>query len=235
MRFRLGRLLHGKHAWNAAALLAVLTLASIGCNPIATLGYLVYPFFPNNNDPLCPLTIPDKESKVVIICAHEDMLASDPIFRDADEVICRQLIGMLTQRYKENKDKVQIVPVTKVYSYLRSHPEWLMKSKQEIGKQFEADYLVYLELGPMTMFEPGNSLYRGRVEVHVTVFDVCKPEGEGIKYEPPFYTCLYPTAYGEDRIGMSPQNFRAKFLEKVAKDLTQYFAVHPTKDKMGPD
>ena len=160
------------------------------------------------------------------------MLASDPAFREADQLVCRQLAGLLTERYKENKDKIQIVPVSKVYSYLRSHPEWMMESKRALGKKFDADLLVYLEFGPMSQYEPLSNLtmYRGKVDIRITVIEVDKPDGECTKFDPT-YSCVYPTTHPEDATSMNLATFRAKFLDRVARDLVRYFATHP-REKM---
>ena len=70
-RWRVG-LTRGEFAVRAMALLMLLAVGAFGCNPIATLGFFVAPFFPDTVEPICPLTLPDKEAKVVFICAHED-------------------------------------------------------------------------------------------------------------------------------------------------------------------
>src|SRR5262249_58457071 len=143
-------------AWWLAASLLTLAVAGLGCSPITTLSFLMQGMSPNNIEPACPLTLPGKEAKVVIICAHEDSTAVALELRDADQALARLLAAMLAQRYKENGDKVKIVPVSKVDAYLRDHATWVTQSKQELGKHFDADFLVFLELGPMTMYEPGS-------------------------------------------------------------------------------
>jgi hypothetical protein len=220
-------------AWRLAAVLLVMLVGGLGCNPIATVGFLAYPFFPNNDEPAFPLTIHGKESKVVFVCVHEDNAVPNDAFRDTDQVLCRQLTNLLALQYKENKDKVTIVPVNKVYAYLREHKDWITQPKQDIGKHFDADFVVYLELGPMTMYEhkSNNALYRGNVEIRMTVIDTHQADGEGVKPDR-FYSCTYPPTCPEDAGAMTPENFRARFLDRIAKDLVPYFATHPAESKM---
>ena len=221
-------------AWRVAALALFLTVGGLGCNPLATIGFLAYPFCSNSDEPVFPLTIKGKESTVVFVCAHEENASPDDAFRDADMVLCRLLTGMLSQHFKDNKDKVKIVPVSKVYSYLREHKDWVTQPKQEIGKQFDADFLVYIELGPMTMWEPGSrkTLYRGNVEIRMSLVDVQQPEAEGIKPDQ-FYSCTFPVTHPEDASSMRPDNFRAKFLDRIANDLVNYFVSSSANDKIG--
>ena len=220
-------------AWRLAALLLLLVVANIGCDPVSTLGFLVYPFDPNTTEPVFSLTIPNKESKVVFICTFEDNASPNDAYRDADLALCRQLTGLLTQQFKENKEKVKIEPVSNVYGYLREHKDWLTQTKREIGKHFGADFVAYIELGPMTMYEQGcnKTLYRGTVEIRMTVCDVHKPEGEGMKPDQ-FYSSTYPAISPMDAGSMREANFRAKFLDHIAKDLVPYFAAHPVTDNL---
>jgi|SRR5579862_3947916 len=219
--------------WRVGAVLLVIAVGGLGCNPIATIGFLAYPFCPNNDEPAFPLTLKGKESKVVFLCAHEDNVATNDAFRDADQALCRQLTNLLSLQYKENKDKVNIVPVSKVYAYLREHKDWITQPKQDIGKHFDADFVVYLELGPMTMYEPksNKALYRGNVEIRIAVIDMRQADGEGTKPDQ-FYSCTYPATCPEDAGSMTPENFRARFLDRIAKDLVPYFATHPAERKM---
>jgi hypothetical protein len=220
-------------AWRVAAVLSILLVGGLGCDPVATLGFLAYPFSPNLDDPVFSMKVAGKESKVVLVFAHEDNASPSDAFRDADLMLARQLASLLTQQYKENKDKVKIVNVSQVYQYLRDQKDWVTQPKQDIGKHFDADFLVYLELGPMTMYEQGSgrTLYRGSVEIHISVFDVHEAEGECFKGDK-FFSCVYPTTHPEDGTGMTPGAFRAKFLDRIAKDLVPYFAGLPADDKM---
>ena len=122
-------------------------VTSIGCDPISTASFLLYPTNENNVPPkLCSLAIEGKESKVLIIAAHDSLLPNQS-FRDAHRDISRRLAQLLDKRYKENEKKVTIVPITRVLNYLDNHPDWIAQSKRELGKRFDADFVVFLDLG----------------------------------------------------------------------------------------
>jgi hypothetical protein len=222
------------HAWRWAAVLLLGLIGSIGCNPIQMMSFIAYPVSENNQAPkLCSLAIDGKESKVLILAAHEDIVPN-LAFRDAHRELSRRLAQLLEQRYKEGDEKIKIVPVSQVLNYMDNHEHWITESKKDLGKRFGADYVIFLELGPMTLYEKGShlTLYRGNVEVHISVFDVHQADGEAMIHRE-VYSCTYPTSGPEDAInGISAPGFKLKFMDRVAKDLVQYFAAHPSRDKV---
>jgi hypothetical protein len=221
--------------WSAAVVLLGL-VASIGCDPIQTASFLLMPSNPNNEKPkLCSLAIEGKESKVVILAAHDDLVPNLP-FRDAHRDLSRKLSQLLENRYKDNDEKIKIVSVSKVLTYMDNHPNWITEPKRSLGKRFDADFVVFLGLGPMTMFEKGSheTLYRGDVEIQISVYDLRQPEGEELVKED-VYKSTYPSTGPEDAGGVSPMMFRSRFIDRVAKDLVQYLASHPARDKVDSD
>jgi hypothetical protein len=218
--------------WRVAALILTLLVVNIGCDPIQMMNFIATPFADTMIDPVCPLTVDGKESTVVIITTHDD-IEDSTMFRGVNDMLTRQLIGLMEGRFKEHKDKVKIVPFTKVQAYLNKHPDWVTQSKRDIGKHFNADYVIFLEMGPMAMFEKGSNflLYRGNVDIHIAVVDVNQDEGEGPKYEKDF-SCIYPLHGPEDAGNMSVAQFRGKFLEHIAKDLLVEFAPYETRNKV---
>jgi hypothetical protein len=218
--------------WSAAAVLLGL-VASIGCDPIQMAGFLLMPDNGNSVPPkLCSLVIEGKESKVLILAAHDDLVPNLP-FRDAHRDLTRKLSQLLENRFKENSEKVKIVSVSRVLNYMDNHPNWITESKRDLGKRFDADFVVFLGLGPMTMFEKGSheTLYRGDVEIQIRVYDMHQPDGDEVIKEE-FYKSTYPSTGPEDAGGVSPMMFRSHFIDSVAQDLMQYLASHPARDKV---
>jgi hypothetical protein len=92
--------------------------------------------------------------------------------------------------------------------------------------------VVSLEITKMSLYEERshNQLYRGHVEIHVTVVDVKNPEEGAVLTKP--YVCEYPD------LGSVPVDqdesmhvFRAKFIDKMSRDLSRWFAQYPTETK----
>jgi hypothetical protein len=224
-----------ERAWRVAAVVLTVVFCSLGCDPVQMLNFIITPFSDAGDPPEIPLTVPDKESRVVIIATH-DAIEDNLAFRGANDILTRRLTAILEERFKEHKDKVKIEPFTKVQAYLNKHPEWVTMSKQEIGKYFHADFVVYLEMQQMTMYEKGSggSLYRGNVEINVAVIDVNDADSDAPKHEK-IYPCQFPAEGPKEASEMSVAQFRYKFLEHVAKDLANWFTYHETRDMVQSD
>jgi hypothetical protein len=219
-----------EHPWRLAALLVAVFVVTLGCNPIQTIGYFIAP--DSIVPPTCPLTIKGKDVKVLIIAAHAGPLPSDPALMRSDWDLSGKLTQILEEHYKENKERVKVIPPSQVKTYMNGHPRWRELPPQDIGKHFDADWVINLEIASISLFDrsSANFFYHGNAEIQVTVTDVHKPVGEGTVFDEP-YQLEYPKSHPMERGEMSVQQFRAKFIDRLAKDLSQYFAAHPPREK----
>jgi hypothetical protein len=142
----------------------------------------------------------------------------------------------LTGRFEKNHQKVKIVPYYKTLSYLNKQADAALLSKQEIGKHFEADYVINLEINSMRFYDEGSykQLFRGNAEILVTVYDVHREPGEGPAYED-VYRIQYPSHGPLDASGSSVLQFRSAFMSRLARDLSRLFADYPTNEKFDMD
>jgi hypothetical protein len=218
--------------WRWAALLLSAAVLSIGCNPMM-LSYFLIPWADDKVQPDCPLASREKEVKVAVVVVH-----ANPEIRSelttVDRQLSQRLAQLLEERFKENKDKVTVVPAHQVNSYLNKRPSGA--TPHEVGKHFQADYVITLEINAMSLFEGSyNQFYRGKADIAVTVTDARKPVGEGEKFTQP-YQCEYPSAQRFVEASDMPwAHFRARFVERIAKDLVQRFAAHPPKERYDSD
>jgi hypothetical protein len=223
-----------EHPWRLAALLGAAFLLTLGCNPIQTIGYFCAP--DSMEPPKCPLAVKNKDIKVLIIAAHAGPLPSDPALMRSDWDISARLTHLLEEHYKENKDRVTVIPRSQVKNYMNAHPKWHELPPQDVGKHFGADWVINLEIASISLFDrsSANFFYHGKAEIQVTVTDVHKPVMEGTVWEDS-YQVDYPKGHPMERSEMSVPSFRQRFIERIAKDLAQNFASHPPRDKYDPD
>ena len=111
------------------------------------------------------------------------------------------------------------------------YAEKMMLFGQLVG-DWELDYVAYLDINELTLFERGsvNQMYRGRANITVTLVDVSKPDD---MQSGQIYSCTFPS---DNRgpvpvaIDMQPMQFRQMFLTHVARQLSWYFSNYPRAD-----
>jgi hypothetical protein len=216
-----------------AGLIVLLVLVTAGCNPFTMPFFLLGGLDPKY-DPDFRLANDKKDVKVVILTYCP--LEMRPELAGADRELTSLLSQHLQSESKANKETIHVVSNSKLQRFKDEHPNWKALSPGEIGKYFDADYVIDLEITALTLYEQGsnNQLFRGRAGVSVAVIEVAKA-GE----EPVFrkeYDCEYPRTRGPVPISDSnPQKFRLEFLTRVATDLTWLFTAHTVQDNFPCD
>ncbi len=208
--------------------LVLAAILTAGCN-ILSLPFFIFGPEPRIEARLKKLASDDKEVKVVILTYGG--LPTHPEYIGLDRELTELLAKNLKEATQYNKEKVAIVSPNKVEKFKQDHPGWHAMDLPEIGKRFDADYVINLEINSLSLYERGSSstLYRGRAEISVTLVDVNNPE-EG-RY-PTEVTEQYPGEAEQPlEVGNSnPLVFRRAFLNHVAKRLAWHFTSHPTSD-----
>jgi hypothetical protein len=218
------------YRWRLPVLILVAILCGFGCNPLM-LPYLFTNMDPRN-DPQCKLSSSDKEVKVVVLAYAG--AEPRPELLQVDRALARKLTEVLRKRFEENSEKVKIIPPSQVDSFKDRRLDWRTLPTASIGKHFDADYVINLELGEMSLFEKGsfNTLYRGHATMSVAVVDVNKPEGEQVIYNDECHF-EYPGAQGPVPAseGGGLLQFRQRFVDYMADHLSRYFSAWPERDR----
>jgi hypothetical protein len=218
----------GRRKWLLSGLVGAALCA--GCDPATTLFFLMPE--PKEEPELKALVSAGKKKEVkVAILTYATGLPLD--FVGADREVAELLSKQLNELFRANQDKVVLVPWRKVQEYKNQHPSRHGWDPAEVGRNFNADYVLYLELKELSLYEPGsaNQMLRGRAEMSATVVDVEHPDdSEGP--EPIHY--VYPAesrgAVAVD-LDTTPRQFRKKFLVYVARRLSWCFAPHAKHDR----
>ena len=120
--------------------------------------------------------------------------------------------------------------------YKSKHSDWAERDPAEIGKHFKADYVIYLEINSLGIYElgSGGTLYRGRADINISLLDLKNPDESQPSRN---FTCQYPK---ESRMQVtstdqSPMEFRQSFLDYVGKRISWKFAARPTRDDFYAD
>ena len=214
--------------WCILAVLAAAPALCAGCQA-STLAYFIFPEAKHEAE-MKKLASEDKKEVRVLLLTYSTNQDAQPEFIQAD----RQLTEILAQKLREmcevNNENVTIVNPHKVEEFKSSHPSWQQEPNLiEIGKQFKADYVIYIEIGSLTMYEKlSKTLYHGQANLSVQLVDVHKPEETPL---PRQFSCIYPDAKGPIPIDdMQPGEFRQQFLGYVALRLGRFFTATPIRE-----
>jgi hypothetical protein len=217
------------------ALLLLTVVCTLGCNP------LIFPFFlgPESTIPaqLQKVASDDKSQQVKVVVLTYIGLETRPEFLRADRDLSNLIVKQLREGFKANGENVKVVTPSKVEEFKNNHPDWHNLELTEIGRRFDADYVIYLEVGRLGMYEPGsaNLLYRGRAELTVNLVDVNRPDETPETKE---LNIQFPTDSGGMAVPAdekSPQLFRAEFYKRIATQVAWQFTAHLTSEDYHQD
>jgi hypothetical protein len=216
--------------WIAAAGLAA-ALCCVGCD----FGSLMYFLSPEAKcEPELRRLAADgvgKEPRVVLLVTSRS-LETRPELIQADRQLAELLAKQLRDQCAANQERLAIVAPRKVEEFKSSHPNWQALELREIGRSFNADYAVEVELDALSLYEKGTQdLFRGRAEVTLALVDVNHPD-QGVDRRQ--WTCVYPSESGGGvAVGFdaSAPQFRQSFLEYLAKRLAWNFTAHAQEEE----
>lgn len=201
-----------------------------GCNVMSL------PYFLSMGDDRLPpqlmkLSSDDKEVETRVAVMTYAGTVTEPEFVGADRELTGMLCQYLQREFQENKEKVVLVPAAQVNRYKDNHPNWHL-DLEETAKRFRVDYLVYLDVESLSLYEPRsfNQFYRGRADVHVSVVDAHKPDDYPAKKD---FHCEFPAGAPVQVEDRNPQEFRRTFLNYVAEHISWYFTAHPPAHEIG--
>jgi hypothetical protein len=217
-----------RRLWIGLLLAGVL---STGCNPLTTAFYMAHIMgMEHNVQPEFPLTSADteKDKEVKVVILSYSSLETRPEFLRVDYELAGIIAKRVQDQAKKNKEKITVVPPSKVQKFKDDHPNWKALGAEEVGKHFEADYVIDLAIEQISLYEPGsrNTIFRGHANISLAVIDLAKPDEDPQRKE---YTCEYPPSrpIPVDPGSTSVAQFRLAFLNHVGTDIAWMFVAHP--------
>lgn len=218
--------------------LGILALGG-ACNPLMVPFYLTAPEsrFPAKYKKLAS---DDKNKEVrVAILTYRDV-DPDPELVHADRDIGRLLARNLQELCKHNEEKVTVINPFKVEEYKNTHQDWKRShlDLMEIGKDLHVDYIIYLEVERLSMYQPDSNMmfYRGQANLNVVVKDINNPDESP---ESKLFTFTYPSEGRGGNVVVDsdtpPELFRQKFLNALTKQLSWEFTAHARIDSRWVD
>jgi hypothetical protein len=201
-----------------------LALSTSGCAQFVLLGLLLGgpPSIEPDFDAETGKSLKKKDIKVVVVCYAPTELKWN--FPSIDDEIAAQV------SYRLFANKIQCIEPDYVRAWVDQHPDWEVAS--EIGKAFDADYVIEIELESFSLYEEGNttSLYRGKTVGTVHVSDMHNDGDRIFNKELDF---SFPTKVPRSAYDQSLISFKREYLSRLAENVGFMFYEHYHGDMIG--
>src|SRR5262249_33563580 len=142
-----------RHPWRLGGLILA-AVACFGCNMLSLPFFLMTGMDPKH-EPKCKIAPEDKNQEVKVLILASKSLETRPEFLRVDRELAGLMVRELQKSFKENEEKVTLVPAAKVEKFKDEHPNWRALDVRDIGKHFKADYVINLEINSLSMYEKG--------------------------------------------------------------------------------
>ena len=219
--------------WRLAGLLILAGVLTTGCSLPSMAYFLVTGFQEPMEEPGdMKLASAEHGKEVKALILTYAAIPMRPEILTIEQDLSGYLVRQLQQSCKDNREKVVFIPPGKVQEYKNQHHDWYLKP-EAVGKHFNADKVVYLEIGRLSLYERGNQLYCGRTSISVKLFDLTKPEEWHT--ENTFAAEYPPSGRAISVDDKSPHAFYLEFLGYIVKHLSWYFTAHPVSESVGAD
>lgn len=140
---------------------------AVGCQAI---GYGLYQVMPEPVDKIpAEFNKLDGKKVAIVVWAQPETLLQFPHMR-------LELASQVTYQMKQRLKTTQTVPAEQVATYQDRNLNWDAVPPPQIGKQFGADYVLFIELLEYSTREPKTpGLFRGRAKASIVVHDAADP------------------------------------------------------------
>ena len=212
--------------WTMPLLLALVSLGITGCNYAILLGYPIGgpPSIEPDFDVMTNKSMTDKDVSVCVVAFAPTELKWD--FPKIDHELSRYVAFRLVEH------NIKVVNPDQVKAWLDANPDW--DKAEEIGKALDCTYVVYIDMNDFHLYEENSTtLYRGRSECYVSVFEM-DPEGFGEKIYSKEVTSRYPIRAPRSTSEMSLETFKREYLSRLSKEIGWLFFERYSGDNI-PD
>lgn len=208
----------------ATLLLASLMMSASGCAQFVLIGYLLGgpPSIEPDFDAMTGESMQDPEKIVAVVCYAPTELKWD--FEDIDAEVAKFV------SFRLGEHNIRIVHPDVVRAWLDENPDW--EQPEEIGREFEADYVIEVELTAFSLFEKDSTvLFRGRTEAYINVVSM-DDTGDGDKIYTKELNSVFPTQIPRSIQDGSYLSFKREYLSRLSEEIGWLFYERYNGDKI---
>lgn len=209
-------------------LLLCFSIASMsGCTQFVLISYLIHgpPTIEPDFDSETGKSLSEPKKTVAVVCFAPKELQWK--FPQIDNQIATAVA------YRLGQNHIKVIHPDYVKAWTDAHPEW--EKAAEIGKAFEANYVIEIELAEFTLHEGSSTtLYRGKSEayVHVVEMELVDKQltGEGERIFTKELDFEFPTRVPRSSHDQSLSSFQAEYLSRLSERIGFLFYERFTGD-----
>lgn len=204
--------------WGVSLALLGLVLLS-GC--VGTLANLIHVAHGN----LVPANFEGlEEKKIAVVC-----VANSEAFGPSTASV--HLARMVGELIKANVKKSEVVDPQKIADWIDRN-DWDYMDYPEVGKAVGADMVVAIDLDTFSLND-GKTLYRGRADIKVVVYDMTDGGREVFAYSPTQVT--FPETSGYHATETTEEVFRRQFVAILASRIARQFYSYDAQEDFAND
>jgi ABC-type uncharacterized transport system auxiliary subunit len=184
------------------------TLLLCGCRPAALLYFLMLA-----PEPQIPAKFDKLKGKTVVVLTYASANA-----RYAHATLDTEVRQAVIRELLENVKKIRIADPDQVARWCAEHEGYSLK---EVGHEFAADYVIYIEIQKFSLQEHHSpQLYRGSAAVMIQVADV--HQNGQVVWET-YLESVFPTSRAVPASEMSLQAFTAMYVKRLSREIARHF------------
>ena len=206
------------HLATRVCFIALLCLFSTGC--VGTLANLIHAGWGN----LMPARFDMMAGRrVAVVC-----MSSSNSFGNSSAAL--DIAERVEKKLVERVPEIDLVGQQAIEEWMDTH-DWNEVDYRELGDGIQTDLLVAVDLDSFSLYE-GQTLYKGRANVGMTVYDIPKNK---VVYEVEPSEVTFPMNGGQHTADTSESEFRRRFLEIISSAVAKHFYSYDAKEDYGRD
>ena len=208
---------HGSRWHRSVALICLFAVLPTTTGCIGLLANLIYAGTGN----MVPARFTGLQGRKVAVVCMEGRGSYGPT------VVSRKLAAEISAQLAEHVKDVDVIAPQRVEDWIDEN-DWDMIDYQVIGAGLGAESVVSVDVDSFTLRE-GATMYKGRADLHIVVYDILANAQEVYEQSPP--QIQYPVNAGYHSTEISERDFRKLFLATVARRVSrQFYAYEAIED-----
>jgi hypothetical protein len=161
--------------------------------------------------------------KVAVVCSSE-AAAYGP------DTLTYSINKVVSLKLKDSVKKINVISPAKVEQWIDTNG-WNQSNFVEVGRGLGADIVVAIDIGSYTIHE-GQTLFKGRTNLTVTVYDISKGGQVVFVHGPTEY--IFPST-GRPAIQTTDRQFELVYLKKLTDHISSLFFPRDQLDNVADD